>query len=74
MAKIERGRLDGVWGMGKFTADDIHGMADAYEADLIDPRNTDDPSWIRRRIAKLRRLASRKEKSLEHKRSDSPPA
>ena len=67
MPKIERGRLDGVWGMRRFTSQELRDLADEVEALIVDPENDDDPKWLQRRADKIRRLAARKEKSYEHK-------
>jgi hypothetical protein len=67
MPKIGGGRLDGVWGMESFTSEELYKWADQHEALIKDPLNTDDPKWLQRRAEKLRRLAIRKEKSLETK-------
>lgn len=69
MPKIKQGRLDGIEGMGKFTADELFRMADEHENRINDPSNTDDPKWLKRRADRLRALAVEKEKSLEHKGS-----
>ncbi len=69
MPKIERGRLDGVEGMHRFTSRELHAIADELEAQIADPRNKDDPKWLQRWVDKIRRLATRKVKSLEHKSS-----
>ena len=67
MPKIERGRLNGVWGMRRFTARELHVLADQYEAQIADPTNEDDPIWLQRWADKIRRLAEGKERSQEHK-------
>lgn len=67
MAKIETKRLDGIWGMRKFTASELHEIADYYQARISDPENTDDPKWLQRRADRIRRLAVKKEKSQAHK-------
>ena len=69
MPKISQGRLDGVWGMSKFTAEELHAFADQYESEINNPKNTDDPKWLQRRADRLRTLAIQKEKSLDHKLS-----
>lgn len=67
MAKISKGRLDSAYGMSKYTAEELHNMADEYENMIKDPDNNDDPKWLKRRADRLRSLAVEKEKSLEHK-------
>ena len=67
MAKVDKGRLDGVWGMNTYTAEELHEMADFYEASIHNPKNTDDPKWLQRRADRLRRLATQKKQALEHK-------
>ena len=56
MPKIERGRLAGVWGMRRFTFTELYDRADEIEAQIADPRNEDDPKWLRRWADKIRRL------------------
>lgn len=67
MPKLTPARLDGVYGMEKFTAEDLHAKADAYEKQIIDLHNTDDPKWLQRWASRIRKLAEQKEKSKEHK-------
>ena len=67
MAKITPARLDGVYGMRKFTAEELYALADEYEARIIDPKNTDDPKWLQRWADRVRKLARQKEQALEHK-------
>ena len=69
MAKVEQGRLDGVEGMRKFTAEELYALADEHESMISAPENTDDPKWLQRRADRLRRLATQKEKALRHKAS-----
>lgn len=71
MPKISQGRLDGISGMEKFTSQELFDLADEYDRKISDPTNTDDPKWLKRRSERLRKLASKKEKSLEHKNSQS---
>jgi hypothetical protein len=66
MPKLTPSRLDGVYGMRKCTADDIHDKADAAVQQIADPINTDDPKWLWRSAKKLNWLA-RKERAREHK-------
>lgn len=67
MAKLHGGRLDGVWGMTKFSFNDLHAIADEYEAKIKDPDNEDDPKWLQRRANKIGALARKKEKAVWHK-------
>ncbi len=69
MPKLKRGRLSGVSGMERFTALELHAIADEYEAEAKNSDSADDPKWLLRRSKKIRKLAEQKEKSLEHKRS-----
>ena len=69
MPKLTPARLDGVYGMRQFTADELHQHADRLELQVADPRNTDDPKWLRRWANRIRQLARRKEVSGEHKRT-----
>ena len=43
----------------------------SLERKLADPANCDDPNWINRRIARLKKLLAHKEKSREHKQAAS---
>jgi hypothetical protein len=67
MAKPSQGRFDGVWGMRKFTAEELFALADQYEARISDTTNTDDPKWLRRRADRLRRVAIAKQNARELK-------
>ena len=67
MAKVNQGRLDGMDGMEKFTFLELFAIANEYEAKINDPKNSDDPKWLKRRLDRIRLLAEQKEKSLEHK-------
>ncbi len=67
MPKVSQGRLDGVYGMETFTVEELYGIADSIESQLTDPKNTDDPKWLKRRIDRVRSLARRKEKSREQR-------
>jgi hypothetical protein len=67
MAKLTPSRLDGVYGMRKFTADKLHKAADANVSQIGDPKNTNDPTWLWRWSKTLRWLARKKEKAREHK-------
>ncbi len=53
--------------MDSFTFDELNVMADELEAKISDPKNTDDPAWLKRWAEKARALARKKEKSAEHK-------
>lgn len=65
MAKPSQGRFDGLYGMRKFTAQELFTWADQYESRI--PANFDDPKWLQRRADRIRRLAIAKEQSLELK-------
>jgi hypothetical protein len=67
MAKLTPSRVDGVYGMRKFTAEDLHDKADARVHQIGDAKNTDDPKWLWRWAKKLNWLAKKKEKAREHK-------
>lgn len=67
MPKLERGRLDGLYGMAGFTAEELYDRAKELQAKACDPASQDDPRYLTRWAAKIRKLAERKEKSLEHK-------
>ena len=67
MAKLQRGRLDGVYGMRTFTSAELIAMADRWESQIKDPQNRDDPRWLRRWAEDARRLATKKEKEKAHK-------
>ena len=67
MAKLTPSRLNGVYGMRKFTAEDIQGKADAAVQQIAHPKNPDDPKWLWRWAKKLNWLARKKEKAREHK-------
>jgi hypothetical protein len=67
MPKISKGRLDGTNGMSKFTASELHSMADEHLQMISDPNCQDDNRWLTRRERSLRSLAIKKEKSIEHK-------
>lgn len=55
--------------MATFTAAELHEKAAQYERQIADPRNADDPRWLRRWAAKIRRLAAQKEQALAHKQA-----
>jgi hypothetical protein len=67
MPKISRGRLDGIHGMSSFTSTELVALADRLEAQVRDPLNTDDPRWLKRWAAKVRRLAQQKERALDQR-------
>ena len=67
MAKIEQGRLDGVYGMKRFSCAELYAWADKIEQQIDDSNCPDDPRWLRRWAKKIRTLAEKKEKALEHK-------
>ncbi len=67
MAKLTPSRLDGVYGMRKITAEELHDMAEGKVEQIADRTNTDDPKWLWRWAKKLRWLARKKEKAREHK-------
>ena len=69
MAKVERGRLFGLVGMGTYTVQEFDFLADEHLRRIDDPTNSDDPKWLNRRATRLRKLARQKEKSVEHKSS-----
>ena len=54
MAKLTPSRLDGVYGMRKFTAEELHDIADSSVQQIADPTNTDDPKWLWRWAKKFR--------------------
>jgi len=62
MAKLHGGRLDGVWGMTKFSFNDLHAIADEYEAKIKDPDNEDDPKWLQVAPIKSVHLREKKKK------------
>ena len=57
MAKVNQGRLDGVWGMRRFSATELHAIADDYETKLLDPEINDDLKWLRRRADRIREMS-----------------
>ncbi len=68
MAKIFRGRLDGMDGMKKFSSFKLFDFADQLEKQIESPKNTDDPRYLKRWAEKIRVLARQKERALEHKK------
>lgn len=67
MANLERGRLDGVYGMRKFTAAELFDWANELEAQIKNPFNPDDPRYLQRWADKIRRLAIKKNRAKLHK-------
>jgi hypothetical protein len=67
LAKVENGRLSGLFGMGTYTVEELDALADEHLNRIDDPTNSDDPRWLHRRATRLRKLARQKEKSVEHK-------
>lgn len=67
MPKLSKGRLDGVWGMMTYTSKELFNIADDIEKQISNLNNTDDPRWLKRHADKVRKLAEKKEQSLEHK-------
>jgi hypothetical protein len=72
MAKVKRGRLDGVWGMRTYASVELYAMAAEFEAQANAPFNTDDPKWLKRWADKVHQLARQKERAREHKRLQKP--
>ena len=67
MSKISRGRVGGVSGMSKYNSQELHTMADSLEQKISASANADNPSWLKRRASRLRKLAEQKERALLHK-------
>jgi hypothetical protein len=69
MPKLESGRLSGLYGMEPRTFAELHAWADRLEAqtNANGAGSSDDPAWLRRWAAKMRRLAAGKEKAWAHK-------
>jgi hypothetical protein len=67
MAKIERGRLNGIDGMRSFTSTELFAWANELDSQIQNPQNQDDPKWLQRWADKMRRLAVKKEKAKTHK-------
>lgn len=53
--------------MERHTAEELHALADTLQSQASDPATKDDPTWLKRRADRLRALAVKKQKSLEHK-------
>ncbi|TWT77468.1 hypothetical protein Pla123a_21290 [Posidoniimonas polymericola] len=73
MAKPSQGRFDGVYGMRKFTAEELFALADEYEARMTSPSSTDDPKWLQRRADRIRRVAIAKQAALQLKERERRP-
>lgn len=69
MAKLQRGRLNGLSGMGSNSAAELFAWADKLELQIKDPTNEDDPKWLQRWANKMRKLAASKENKRDHKKS-----
>lgn len=67
MAKLKQGRFGGWMAMKTFTADELHDIADKFQAEIDNPDRTDDIRWLQRRLKSVRDLAEQKEKALDHK-------
>jgi hypothetical protein len=46
---------------------ELFAWADRLEAQILDPKNPDDPRWLKRWAGKIRRLAEQKSRSIENK-------
>lgn len=53
--------------MDGHTAEELHALADTLQSQASDPASKDDPKWLKRRADRLRALADKKQKALEHK-------
>ncbi len=69
MPKLTPARLSGLYGMRKFTANELHEKANWYEEQIHNPENTDDPKYLLRWATKIRKLAMQKESASEHKKN-----
>jgi hypothetical protein len=67
MPKVKSGRLRGLDGMKPQSSADLFAWADRLEAQILDPKNPDDPRWLKRWAGKIRQLAEQKLRSLEIK-------
>ena len=67
MPKLTPARLSGMYGMRKFTAEQLHELADKTEAEIVDPDSKNDPRYLKRWAMRIRKLAQQKERSAEHK-------
>jgi hypothetical protein len=69
MAKLDKGRLSGVDGMRRHTAEELYAYARDLEAQMAHPDNTDDPEWLQVWARRIRQLADQKMAAREHKRA-----
>ena len=69
MAKVSKGRISGVNGMTVHTSAELRALSASLEHQALDSRSPDDPEWLRRRAARLSRLAEKKEQALDHKKT-----
>lgn len=53
--------------MGSFTSSELLARADRLENQIMNPWSTDDLRWLKRWAEKMRRPATQKERSYEHK-------
>lgn len=67
MPKVKRGRLDGLWGMATFTADDLFRWSAKYETRAKRLPPPGHPDWLKRRAVRLAKLAASKEKMRNHR-------
>jgi hypothetical protein len=67
MAKVSKGRISGWHGMQRHTAQELYVLADALQLQASDLANNDDLKWLNPRADRLRELAEKKQKALEHK-------
>lgn len=70
MAKPSQGRFDGLYGMRRFTAEELAARARQHEMQIAASENADDPKWLQRRADRLRRVATAKEKAREQKKRE----
>jgi len=74
MAKLDKGRLSGIDGMRRHTAEELYAYADDLDAQIEDPINRDDSRWLRDWADRIRHLADEKIAAREHKqRGGHPP-
>jgi len=67
MAKLDKGRLSGLDGMRRHSAEELYAYARDLEAQIEDPQNPDDPRWLHDWAAQIRHLADTKVAAREHK-------
>lgn len=67
MAKLSRGRLEGIHGMESQTVEELDSWADGFERRAGRGGGWDDPHWLRKWAERLRSLAAQKEKARRHK-------